>query len=487
MKSSSYQVLSADEIGMIHGRTLEVLSGVGIKVAVKKMRGLLADAGCSVDEKTKIVKFPAVMAEKYIRMAPREFTLGGADPTVRRTVNPDTRTFSGLGTAINLFDLESGAYRQTTLKDVRDHIVLIDGCEHINSNQMDIWPHDVPMHTIHVEAIRTWLRNCKKSFGMGAYGVLATTDMMEMVTIACGGSESIRERHPYVAIISIQSPLSTAHIQLEGLMILAENGQPAIMSPEAMAGTTAPVTLAGLLVQHNAEVLSHIIMAQVVRPGAPVMYGSVSTVAEMRRGTVALGAIETGMISAATAQLASYYDIPCRTVAGGTESKTMDVQCGMERMHSIMLAAMGGANYITCAGTIESTTAGAHELLMIDNEIAGMVERALRGIEVNDTTMAASVIGKVGPDGNYLMEEHTQRYFRGEHFIPKLADRDKRDIWENSGSRDMAAHAREAAKKILAAHREREMDPAVTKEIDRFVKTVQARSVSDYYSAEWES
>ncbi|MBN1532084.1 MAG: trimethylamine methyltransferase family protein [Spirochaetes bacterium] len=486
MKSSSYQVLSADEIGMIHGRTLEVLSGVGIKVVVKKMRDLLTDAGCHVDENTKIVRFPPEMAERYIRMAPREFTLGGADPSVQRTVSPDTRIFSGLGTAINLFDLESGAYRQTTLNDVRDHIILIDNCQHINSNQMDIWPHDVPMHTIHVEAIRTWLMNCRKSFGMGAYGVLATTDMMEMVKIAFG-IETIRERHPYVAIISIQSPLSTAHIQLEGLMILAENGQPAIMSPEAMAGTTAPVTLAGLLVQHNAEVLSHIIMAQVVRPGAPVMYGSVSTVAEMRRGTVALGAIETGMISAASAQMAAHYDIPCRTVAGGTESKTLDVQCGLERMHSIMLAAMGGANYITCAGTIESTTAGAHELLMIDDEIAGMVERAIRGIEVNDTTMAATVIGAVGPDGNYLMEEHTQRHFRGEHFIPRLADRDKRDVWEKAGSRDMAAHARERAKKILADHRERQLDEATVREIDRFVESVRSRSVSDYYSAEWES
>jgi trimethylamine--corrinoid protein Co-methyltransferase len=172
-----------------------------------------------------------------------------------------------------------------------DHIILFDNLDHIVSNQMDIWPHDIPMHTIHAEAIRAWYLNCHKSFGMGAYGVMATMDMMDMVELVMGGADQVRNQHPFLTIVSIQSPLSTAQIQLEGLMILAERGQPAIMSPEAMAGTTAPVTLAGLMVQHNAEVLSHIVMAQAVKPGAPVLYGSVSTIAEMRRGTVALGAV----------------------------------------------------------------------------------------------------------------------------------------------------------------------------------------------------
>lgn len=360
MKSSRFQVLSEKELQTIHEHTLEILEDVGIKVEVKKMRDMLADVGCGVDEKKKIVRFPPQVAEDYIKKAPREFILCGADPSIQWVINPETRVYGGLGTLINIYDLETGEYRQTTLKDIERHIILIDYLDHIQSNQMDIWPHDIPMQTIHVETIRAWAKNCKKSFGMGAYGVLATTDMMEMTALAMGGKENIKDKHPFVTIVSIQSPLSTAQIQLEGLMVLAENGQPAFVSPEAMAGTTAPVTLAGLLVQHNAEVLSHIIMAQVVNPGTPVMYGSVSTIAEMRRGTVALGSVETGMISAASAQLAHFYDIPCRAVAGGTESKNLDIQCGVEREHSMILAALSGVNYITCVGTTESTTAGAH-------------------------------------------------------------------------------------------------------------------------------
>jgi trimethylamine--corrinoid protein Co-methyltransferase len=207
----------------------------------------------------------------------------------------------------------------------------------------------------------------------------------------------------------------------------------------------------------------------------------------MRRGTVALGAIETGMISAAAAQLAHHYDIPCRAVGGGTESKTLDIQCGIEREHSMMLAALGGANYITCVGTIESTTAGAHELTVIDNEIIAMVERAVRGIEVNDVSLALDAIRRVGPDGNYLMEEHTQRNFRSEHFIPRLADREKRDIWEKGGKKDMVLRAREEAKRILSKHREKELDPALAKELDGFAAMAKKRSLDDYYAAEWES
>jgi trimethylamine---corrinoid protein Co-methyltransferase len=487
MKSGKYQVLSESEIRTIHEHSMRVLSETGIRVVVKKMRGILRDIGCTVDEETKIVKFPPHVVEQYRKKAPREFVMCGCDPSFERLISPDTRVYSGLSTAINMYDLETGEYRPSTLKDVVDHIVLIDYMDNVHTNQMDIWPNDIPMQTIHVETMRQWALNCKKPYTLGSYGVMATTDMMHMLSLIMGGMDTIKKKHPFNAIISVQSPLSTAHLQVEGLMIMAQNGQPCIMAPEAMAGTTAPVTLAGLLVQHNAEIIAHVVMAQAVNAGAPVFYGTVSTIAEMRRGTVALGAIETGMISAASAQMANFYDLPCRAVAGCTESKTIDVQCGTERAQSIMLAAMGGANYITCVGTLESSTAAAHELTVIDNEIIGMVERALRGIEVNENSMALDVIQNVGPDGNYLMQEHTQRNFRTEHFIPKLADREKRDIWEKGGKRDMAVRAREEAKKILAKHKLKDIDRKLAKELDDFVKSVAARSLDEFYAAEWEA
>lgn len=365
------------------------------------------------------------------------------------------------------------------------HLILFEYLDHVVSNQMDVWPNDIPMHTIHVEAIRSWAKNCRKSFGMGAYGVMATRDMMEMMLLVAGGREAAKSQHPFATIVSIQSPLASIQAQLEGLMILAEYGQPALVSPEAMAGTTAPVTLAGLLVQHNAEVLAHIIMAQAVNPGTPVLYGSVSTVAEMKAGTTTLGAVETGLISAACTQLAHSYDIPCRAVAGGTESKTFDIQCGVERMRTLMMTAMAGANYITCVGTTESSMAGGHELAVIDNDLIGTVKRALYGIEITDDTLALDIIKKVGPNGTYIMESHTLEHFKQELYYSKIVDQDKRETWEKGGQKGMLERARQEARNILANHQEKALDPKLLKELDDYVNLAAARSLDDYYAAEW--
>ena len=486
MKISKLEVLDEQEIKTIHQHTLEVLADVGIRVELKKMRQLLADFGCKVDENEKRVKFKPNFVEEYIKKAPREFILCGADPSLQWKIKPETQIFGGLGTPINISDLETGEYRPTTLQDMTNHLVLFEYLDHVVSNQMDIWPNDIPMHTIHVEAIRSWAKNCRKPFGMGAFGVMATRDMMEMMLLVAGGREAVRDQHPFATIVSIQSPLASIQAQLEGLMILAEYGQPALVSPEAMAGTTAPVTLAGLLVQHNAEVLAHIVMAQAVNPGTPLLYGTVSTVAEMKAGTTTLGAVETGLISAACTQLAHFYDIPCRAVAGGTESKTFDIQCGVERVRTMMMTAMAGANYITCVGTAESTTAGGHELAVIDNDLIGAVKRALNGIEVTDDTLALDIIKKVGPGGAYITESHTLEHFKQELYFSKIVDQDQRETWEKGGQKGMLERARQEALNILANHQELALDPKLLNELDDYVKLAAARSLDDFYAAEWE-
>jgi len=487
MKTSDLKILSDDEISRIQQHTLELLENTGIIVELKKMRNLLSDHGCAVDDVSKIVKFPASMVERFVKKAPREFTLCGADADKQWAISPETRVWSGLGTPFRMLDPKTGARKDATLEDLRKHLIIFDYLDHITGNQMDIWPQDIPMHTTHVEAIRAWAQNCTKTFGMGAYGVMATSDMMEMVSLVMGGSDKIEDKHPFCGIVSIHSPLSSAQIQLEGLMILAENNMPALVSPEAMAGTTAPVTLGGLLLQHNAEIISHVVMAQVVNPGTPVLYGSVSTVADMKAGTPALGSVETGMISAASAQLAHSYDLPIRAVAGATESKVADVQCGFEREQSMTLAAMGGVNYITCVGTLESTNSGMHELAVIDNEIIARVERALRGFEINDETLAIDTIKRVGPGGNYLVEEHTLNYLRTEHFIPAVTDRDHIEVWEQSGKKNILDHAANEVNRILSEHRPRDLDPKLIDELDHFVNKVAARSEEDFLAAEWEN
>ena len=487
MKPQKLEFLSPQEVERLRTHTLEILEDTGIKVTLKKMRNLLADHGCAVDESSNIVKFPADLVEASLKKAPSEFVICGADPDVRFPIGPDKRVWAGLGTAFRMLDVKDGSTAEATHLDVEKHLILFDHLDHVSCNQMDVWAQDLPMHTIHVEALRTWALNCTKSIGMGAYGVMATSDMMEMVSMVMGGRDRLKERHPFCGIVSIESPLSTTQAQLEGLMILGEHHMPALVSPEAMAGTTAPAPLAGLLLQHNTEIIAHVVMAQVANPGAPVMYGTVSTIADMKSGFPALGSIETGMISAASAQLARSYNLPVRTAAGATESKLLDVQCGFERAQSMLMAAMGGANYITSVGTLESTNLGAHEMAIIDNEIIGRVERALAGITVNDTLLACQDIQRVGPGGNYLLEPLTLEKFKSEHFIPSISDRDPMEAWKAAGSKGIVDHARAEVSRILKEHHPKEPDAKLRKALDEYVESVHKRTVTDFEAAEWEA
>jgi trimethylamine--corrinoid protein Co-methyltransferase len=274
--------------------------------------------------------------------------------------------------------------------------------------------------------------------------------------------------------------------QAEGLLICAEYGQPVTCTPEAIAGTTAPVTLAGLLAQENAAILAHITLAQLFRPGAPVLYGTVSTTANMRYGTVTLGAMETGLITAASAQMARYYGLPIRSVGGTTDSKREDLQAGFERMGTLLPAVLAGVNLITCAGTLDSTMLESHALLMLDDEICGAALRLARGIEITDESLALDLIKKVGYSGNYITAKETSKLFRKELFIPTMFSREPYETWEKEGGKLAIDRARERAVDILSKHQPREMDPALEHELQAFKESVAARNLEDFYLYETE-
>jgi trimethylamine--corrinoid protein Co-methyltransferase len=487
MKTARFEVLSQHEIERIHAASMEILADVGIKVDYGRARELFRQAGAQVDEEMCVVHVPASLVQQALQQAPSSFILYGNDPDFQVEIGEDNVCFAGLGTPTHVVDLETGERREATLADVHRHIKIIDGLDHIHNSQMDVWPGDIPMTTIHAEAISAWARLSHKSFGMGCYGFLPTLDMMRMMAIAVGGKQELQARPRFFAICSVSSPLQMIQMQAEGLLLCAEYGQPLAMSPEAIAGATAPATLAGLLAQQNANVLAHVTLAQIARPGTPVLYGTVSTVANMRLGTVALGAAETGLITAASAQLARHYGLPCRSVGSATESKLEDVQAGLERAVTLIPAVLSGVNFITCGGTLDSTMLESHLMLVLDDEICGMVLRMARGIEVNDETLALDVIRRVNFSGNYLVEQHTRRHFRQEHYIPRLLVREGYDTWNKEGRRAVLDRARDRMHEILAAHRPRQLDPVVERGLQEYVELTRTRSVEDYVAYEDES
>jgi trimethylamine--corrinoid protein Co-methyltransferase len=487
MKTTRFEVLSQQEVERIHLASMEILASVGIKVGYRTARDLFRQAGAEVDDEQASVRIPEELVRWALDQAPWQFTLYGADPDFQMEIGGGEVHFAGLGTPTDIIDTDTGEHRPSTMADVVRHIQLINGCRNIHNCQMDVWPNDIPITTIHAEAIWAWAHHSRKPFGMGCYGYLPTLDMMRMMAIAAGSKEELR-RHPrFFAICSVGSPLQMLQMQAEGLLICAEYGQPLAMSPEAIAGATAPVTLAGLLAQQNANILAHVTLAQVFRPGTPVLYGTVSTIANLRLGTVALGAVETGLITAAAAQLARRYGLPCRAVGGTTESKLEDVQAGFERTATLLQAVLAGVDFITCGGTLDSTMLESEPLLVLDDELCGAALRIARGIEVDDDTLALDVIKGVGFSGHYLDHEHTARRFRDEHFIPDLLPREPFDTWLAGGGRSALDHARERVRQILADHQPRELNPVVERELDDYRRQVARRPMEEFYAYEDEA
>lgn len=484
MHTSRFEVLSPTEVERIHATSMEILGTTGLQVDWPKARDIFRQAGADVDDENCRVRLPEALVRRAVEQAPRSFSLYGSEHSFFLEIGAGATHFAGLGTPTHILDLDSGEYRPCTMADVVQHIQLINACDHIHNSQMDVWPDDIPMTTIHAEAIRAWAHHSRKPFGMGCYGYVPTLDMMRMMALIVGGKEALRRRPSFLAICSVGSPLQMLQMQLEGLLICADYGQPLAMSPEAIAGATAPATLAGLLAQQNAEILAHVTLAQIYRPGTPVLYGTVSTVANMRLGTVALGAVETGLITAGAAQMARRYGLPCRSVGAATEAKREDIQAGMERTANLLPAVLAGVDLITCGGTLDSTMLESHALLVLDDELCGMALRLAEGVRVDDETLGLEIIKEAGPGGNFLTQGHTARHFRREHYIPRLMAREGYKAWEKDGSRTALDRARERVREILASHQPRDLDPGLQRELDEYYSLVAARSLDEFYLGE---
>jgi trimethylamine--corrinoid protein Co-methyltransferase len=306
-------------------------------------------------------------------------------------------------------------------------------------------------------------------------------DTMNLLSIIVGNEEELKKRPRLIGFYNPTSPLIHSQILLNGLFIFAKYNQPLIVAPAASAGSTAPVTLAGLLVQANMETLSAIILTQLINPGAPVFYSSMSAPMDPSTGNVAWGSIETGLITAATAQMARFYDIPSRGPGLVTESKCFDIQNGQERFMTLFCSTSAGINYITCAGTYESSLSEALELLVIDDEFCSIVKRGLQGIRVDEESLAVEQIKRVATTGkSYLSIKHTAKNTRKEIFVPLLADRNRRTIWQRAGATDIIERAKEKVEKILNTQKGPGVSEDIEKELKEYYKIISARTYEDY-------
>jgi trimethylamine--corrinoid protein Co-methyltransferase len=486
MKMNKLEVLEKDEVELIHGESLKLLQKVGVKVESKEARELLEKNGAVVDNSNYMVKFPEELITEQLKHVPNKFTLWGSDGTFNFEVNTKSVNFATVGTPVKIYDpTNKKGVRKSVLADTIKQIRIVDTLKNVMCSHVDVWPNDVPYLELHYHTIKAWASNSTKPYGLGCLGRVASQDMMNLTSIVVGGEEELKQKPRLIGFFNPVSPLILNKLQLNGLFVFAKYNQPTIIAPAASAGATAPVTLAGLLVQSNMETLSSITLTQLINPGCPVFYSTMNAPMDPPTGNVAWGSIETGLITIGAAQLARFYNIPSRGPGLVTESKCFDIQNGYERFMTLFCSANAGINYITCAGTYESSLAEALELLVIDDELIEIVKRGFEGIRVDEESIAINQITKVALEKkNYLMLRHTAKNTRKELVVPKLADRDRRGIWQRNGAKDIIERAREKVDKIL----ETQKGPGISKEIELkfqdYFKIVSSRSYDDFRKAE---
>jgi trimethylamine--corrinoid protein Co-methyltransferase len=445
-----YQPLAQAQIQQIHQASLAVLEHTGIQVENEAALTLYQQGGATV--RSDRVFVTPTMVEAALHTVPSRVLLAGRD-TAHDVMLEGKRVYAGTGgSPTAVLDPGADTVRPGTLCDLVQLARLVDALPHCDFIVIPLYPTDLPEELVPVNRFYACLANSTKHVMGGVNSVSGARAVIEVATTIAGSPDALRKRPLVSAITSwIVSPLHLDAAVTQILLEWCSHGLPVALSSAPMAGSTSPVTLAGTLVQLNAEQLSGIVLTQLAQPGTPVLAGYIPGVADLRTGGYLGGAVEFGMMQAAAAQLAHFYRVPIYGSGGMSDSKLPDAQAGYEKMATLLLAAMGGCNYIHHAiGMVTNMSAVSLEQAVIDDDIVGLAMRVLRGVEVTQESMGVEAINRVGPGGHYLMDAHTLHFMRSELVQTSLADRQARPAWEAAGKPDSRARAIARVEKLLA-------------------------------------
>lgn len=469
LRSSLYQPLSPEQVKKIEDACFEVLEKSGMAVYSKSAFEAFKSAGAICDAENQRVKMPRSFVEDCIASAPSSVTLHSRDDAFDCVLEKDRVHYGTGGTAIYVLDPKTGERRPSTRMDVALNARAVQKLENIHLLTINVFPTEIrEKEDIDVNRFFYALDNTTKHVMGGIYTLEGMKKVTEMAEMMAGSPEALRNE-PFISFITlIISPWKIDDIYGEMTCFAANKEIPVVVPTEPICGTTSPITLAGNVLTHMSETLGGICLTQAVKKGSPAICGSVGSITNLATMDHVAGAIERGIINAAVSQLSNHFEIPFYGTGGTSDSKEVDIQAAYESAMSALLVAMSGANYIhDIAGLMEFDLTVAYDKLAMDNEILGMCQRVLRGIEVDDETLGIDMILRKGPCGDYVSEGHTVEHMRGEFFQPKLANREQREMYTPSDS--AAARAKRFVDELIAEKPTPQIEEKVRKQIlERF-------------------
>ena len=451
--------LKREDLRKIHSSTLKILEETGVRVDEENALKILGDAGATVDFKLRIVKVPQSLIEEVVKKARKCVRLCGRNPKYDLTLGDGKVHIMTSSTGIKVLDMDTGEVRQSTKKDVENSARLADALENLHIYSIMVDALDCPEEIMGLEEVDAMFNNTEKHIDTGALETNDTRDEIRMAAAVAGGFEELRKRPIIDFMQTPVSPLIQDRGNTEAILECAKREVPLIVLNMAQAGGTSPVTVAGVLSLTNAEVLSGMLIAYLANPNVPLIYGTSSIVLNMRSlsGPSIFGLVEGDLIAMGAGQLAKYYGFP--SLVNASLDGWSELKC---KAVTAMLPSLAGADILYDGGLIEDAKTLSYEAMVIANEMAGMVLRTLKGIEVNEETLARHVIHKVGPGGNFLSERHTLEHLRKEIFISEILDKPR--------VKDIREAAKRKAKELLSTHQPEPLDKSVREELRRIVK-----------------
>ena len=453
LDGGSFKPLTEESIHRVHQTAMRVIEEVGFEVNSEAALELFKTAEAWVDQEKHLVRLPQKRAMELIGMAPSEVRLCGQDEK-HDIILGGHRVYTGTGgTALYIYHPDTGENQPASLNDLKRIAKLVDKLDNIHLFMLPTYPSELPVEQVDVNRFFAGLDNTTKHVMGGIYTLDGVKQVIRMAELIAGSGDRLRQR-PLISMITCSiSPLMMDRQYGDLVVTIARAGIPLVCPAEPLCGATSPVTLAGNLVIQTVDSLMGVMLTQIINPGTPVIFGSVATNTNLSNLNYLAGSVEMGLINAAGAQMAQFYQLPFYATGGMTDSKALDSQSGYESALTSLLCALAGANFIhDAAGLMEFALTACYEKYVIDNEILGMVMRAVDGIKVNDDTLAFDLIKQVGPGGNFVTTEHTRHFMRSEHYQPSLSDRDSREEWEAKGGKTILERAAETVEELVASH-----------------------------------
>lgn len=467
---SPTNLLSEDQLESIHLASLRVLQEIGVDVLHPQAKEIMRQFGADVVPGSDRVRFNAETILEAISSAPPEWTLHARNPDHHVRFGGNNLIFSQMASAPNCTDLDRGR-RPGNQQDFRDLVKLaqVHNILHTTGGY-PVEPVDIHPAVRHLECIRDLAVLTDKPFHIYSLGKERNIDGIEIARIARGIShEQMLEEPSVYTIINTNSPLRLDIPMMEGIIQMASMGQPVIITPFTLAGAMAPVTIAGALVQQNAEALAGIAFAQMVRKGTPVGYGGFTSNVDMKSGAPAFGTPEYMKAQMIGGQLARRYQIPYRT-SNVCAANSMDAQAAYESVFSLWGAIQGGANFILhSAGWLEGGLSCSFEKMILDIDLLQMVTTFLEPLDLSEDAMALDAMKDVGPGGHFFGTQHTQDRYKTAFYAPILSDWRNFETWREAGSPTAVEKANRIWKDRLAAYEEPSMDEAIREELDAFI------------------